>query len=216
MVTPLYSDTDRVNIREAVEQAERRSRGEIVPVVVSASARYRDAAHLAGLLAAVLALTSLLVIGHSWTPWAWMERHPGWIVLGTVLAYALGHAIGRHPWGIRFFTSRARMAQKVTLRAELAFYQHGLHKTAGRTGILIFISTLERQVRILADTGIHQLVAPGTWDRMVEHLVEGIKTGHPTDALCQAIDQCGDVLARHFPVDGDNPNELPDDIVQDR
>jgi Domain of unknown function (DUF477). len=44
----MFSEQDMDTIRAAVEAAERRTRGEIVPMVVAVSARYRDASYLAG------------------------------------------------------------------------------------------------------------------------------------------------------------------------
>jgi putative membrane protein len=48
-------------------------------------------------------------------------------------------------------------------------------------------------------------------------MVQGIKAGRPTDAFCGAIATCGDLLARHFPAQpGDNPDELADDLIQEK
>jgi putative membrane protein len=108
------------------------------------------------------------------------------------------------------------MAMKVRRRAELAFYEHGLHKTREATGILILVSLLERRVQVLADRAIDERVAAGTWDGLVADLVQGIKGGAPTDALCRAVARCGNLLAEHFPARaGDNPDELPDDLIQE-
>jgi len=122
---------------------------------------------------------------------------------------------GTIPIFIRFFTSNERMAFKVRRRAELAFYEHGLHKTREGTGILIMASLLERRVQVLTDKTINDRVPPGTWDNLVQELIQGIKDGRPTEAFCQAITRCGDLLAQHFPAGpGDNPDELADDLIQ--
>ena len=51
---------------------------------------------------------------------------------------------------------------------------------------------------------------------------ESVTEGHPdkiadniSDAILDAIQKVGDVLARHFPRDSDDQNELPDRIVRD-
>jgi Predicted membrane protein len=107
------------------------------------------------------------------------------------------------------------MAMKVRLRAERAFYEEGLHKTKEGTGILIFLSLLERRVEILADQAIDARVPPGTWDTLVRDLVQGIRADRQTAAFCDVIRRCGDLLAIHFPTHGgDNPNELPDELIR--
>jgi putative membrane protein len=211
-----FSEDDLQKIHDAVREAERRTRGEIVPMVVHSSARYRETAHLVGLVASLIVLTLLLVLDAGWGTWGWTDHHPGWIVLGVLGAYIVGSWIGSLPWCIRMFTSSERMAFKVLRRAELAFYEHGLHKTREGTGILIMVSLLERRAQILADKAINERVPPGTWDALVQDLVRGFKAGRPTEAFCLVIARCGNLLAAHFPArEGDNPDELPDDLIQE-
>jgi putative membrane protein len=213
----MFSEHDLTKIRDAVRAAERRTRGEIVPMVVPASARYRESWHLTGLVVALLALSAFLAFEYGWGPHDWPRTHPGWIVLGVLVAYLVGHAVGTLHGCVRLFTSQERMATKVRRRAESAFHEQGLHKTREGTGVLIFLSLLERRAQVLADRAIHERVPPGTWDELVKDLVRGIHDGQPTDALCRAIARCGDLLAPHFPAkEGDNPNELPDDMVRGR
>ena len=212
-----FSDEDLRKIHEAVQAAERRTRGEIVPMVVPSSARYSEARYLAGLSLSLLALTILLTWELGWGQHIWHLHHPGWVVLGVLLAYALGYWAGSLPPCIRFFVSSERMAFKVRRRAELAFYEHGLHKTREGTGILIMASLLERRVQVLADKAINERVPPGTWDTLVNELVQGIKDGRSTEAFYRAIAQCGDLLAQHFPArPGDNPDELADDLIEEK
>ncbi|HJU04007.1 MAG TPA: TPM domain-containing protein [Nitrospiraceae bacterium] len=210
-----FADSDLVAIRQAVQAAERRTRGEIVPMVVPASARYREAWHLTGLLSALVALAILLMVEFGWTPWTW-AYHPGWILIGVVMAYLIGSAVGTQPWCIRLLTAEQRMAMKVRRRAESAFYEHGLHRTHEGTGILIMLSLLERRVEILADRAINERLPPGTWDGVVQDLVQGLRRGQPAAAMCAAITRCADLLAIHFPVrDRNNPNELPDELIRE-
>ena len=212
-----FSDDDLRKIHDAVQAAERRTRGEIVPMVVPSSARYSEARYLAGLALSILALIALLTWDFGWGQYGWQEHHPGWIVFGVLVAYALGHWVGSLPACIRFFVSQERMAFKVRRRAELAFYEHGLHKTREGTGILIMASLLERRVQVLADKTINERVPPGTWDSLVQELIQGIKEGRQTEAFCQAIARCGDLLAQHFPArPDDNPDELADDLIQEK
>ena len=211
----MFTNEDLAAIRAAVSKAERRTRGEIVPMVVPVSARYRDTSYLAGLILALVALAVLLSLDYGWGRWRWTDHHPGWIMIGVLAAYALGSFIGRFPRVIGLLTSDERMAMKVRLRAERAFYEQGLHKTKEGTGILIFLSVLERRAQILADQAIDARVPPGTWDTLVHELVQGIRADRQTEAFCDVITRCGDLLTIHFPASGgDNPNELPDELIR--
>jgi putative membrane protein len=211
-----FTDAERERIRQAVQQAERVTKGEIVPMIVPASALYREAGYRTGLILALLSLALLLTIEIYWLPWGWHAGNAGWLLLAVVVSYGLGQWLGRVPMVVRLVTSRERMAHKVALRAEQAFYKHGLHQTKGRTGVLILVSILERRVHILADKGINDHVPAGTWDGLVNGILDGIRTGQATDAICAAIAKCGALLAQVSPAgSGGNPNELPDALIQE-
>jgi putative membrane protein len=211
-----FTDAERERIRQAVQQAERVTNGEIVPMIVPASALYREAGYRTGLIFALLTLALLLTIEIYWLSWGWHAGNAGWLLLAAVVSYGLGQWLGRVPVVVRIVTSRERMAHKVTLRAEQAFYKHGLHNTKGRTGILILVSMLERRVHVLADKGINDHVPAGTWDGVVKGILDGIRAGQATEAICAAIAECGALLAQVSPADSrDNPNELPDTLIQE-
>ena len=210
-----FTDIERERIRLAVQQAESITKGEIVPMIVPASALYREASYRTGFMLALLVLALLLTIEIYWLPWGWHAGNAGWLLLAVVASYGFGQWIGRVPIVIRFVTSRERLAHKVTLRAEQAFYKHGMHSTKDRTGILIFVSLLERRVHVLADKGLNDRVPSGTWDGLVSGITDGIRRGQATDAICEAIAKCGILLGQVSPAgSGDNPNELPDTLIQ--
>jgi putative membrane protein len=207
----MFSAEDRQKIRAAVAAAEEGTRGEIVPMVVQSSGRY-EATHLLGALLALLILSGMLIF--EWEGWG-SRPSPVFMLLSVVIAYVLGNLIGSSPVILRWLTPEDHMDLQVRRRAESAFYEHGLHKTREASGILIMISQLEHRVQILADRAIDEKVPPKTWDAVVDQLVLSMKSGHPTDGLCRAIKQCGELLAVHFPArPGDNPDELADDLVQ--
>jgi len=211
-----FTESERERITQAVRQAERGTTGEIVPMIVQASARYREAGYRTGLILAWLTLAILLTVETYWLPWGWHSGNAGWLLLAVVATYGLGQWLGNIPSIVRLVTSRERMAHKVQLRAEQAFYRHGLHRTKGRTGILILVSLLERRVHVLADKGINDLVPAGTWDELVSGILDGVRTRHTVDALCTAITKCGALLAQVSPATPtNNTDELADDLIQE-
>jgi putative membrane protein len=210
----MFSEEDLAKIRNAVCEAEHRTRGEIVPMIVPRSAHYREAGHALGVIFALITLAVLLL----WDRTGWGGNlSPAWILLAVILAYGVGDYLGFLPATIRLLTSAQRMDSAVRRRAEAAFYEHGLHKTREGTGILIMLSLLERRVQVLADKAINERVPPSTWDQIVQQLVAAIREGRATEGFCRTIEKCSDVLAEHFPVrPGDNPDELSDDLIQER
>ncbi|MCC6141670.1 MAG: TPM domain-containing protein [Nitrospira sp.] len=211
------SAADRERIRQAVSAAEQQTRAEIVPMIVARSGRYRDAQHWGGLIAALAMLALLLTVEVSWLPWGWHASNAAWLVCAVTFAYLCGAWIGTWPPVIRLLTSPARMRYKVALRAERAFAQHAVAQTRERTGVLIMLSMLERQIYVLPDRSLAALVSAERWKPVVQAAVEHLRGGDIAAGLSMAITACGAVLAEACPGrSGDNPNELPDHVIDER
>ena len=132
----MFTEENLAKIRTAVCEAERRTRGEIVPMIVPRSAQYREAGHALGVILALITLSTLLL----WDRPGWGGiLSPAWILLAVVVAYGVGDYAGLLPATIRLLTSKERIDSAVRRRAEAAFYEHGLHKTREGTGILIML-----------------------------------------------------------------------------
>lgn len=211
------SEAERERIRQAVHTAEQRTSAEIVPMIVARSGLYRDAQHWAGLIAALATLASLLTIEISWVPWGWHASNASWLVLAVTLTYVCGSWIGRVPAVIRLLTSPTRRRHKVVLRAERAFAQHAVSQTRERTGVLVMLSILEKQIYVLPDRSLAGLVSAERWKQVVQAAVERLHNGDIADGLSRAVEACGAVLAEACPGrPGDNPNELPDQVIDER
>jgi putative membrane protein len=111
------------------------------------------------------------------------------------------------------FIGPGRRQEAVAQRALKAFYDKGLYRTRDNTGVLFFISILERKVWILADKGIYSKINQDTLNTYATAVTQGIKKGEACDALCRTITDIGQILAEHFPVKPDDTNELPDEVM---
>ncbi|MBI3610617.1 MAG: hypothetical protein HY204_07955 [Nitrospirae bacterium] len=196
---------DEEQIRRAVADTESRTRGEIVPMIVHASDSYAHLHVAGGIAFAVTAFAMGMVL----CP----RSHPSWFLMFEIFGYALGDILFRIDGLKRLFLTHREMEAKVSDRALHAFYEHELHKTRESTGILILASLLERRVQILADRGIHEKVGEAEWRKAANVLTRAMKEKRTGDGFCEAIAVCGEVLARHFPAVGENPNELPDRTI---
>ncbi len=185
-------------------EAEKDTTGEIAVKVVEASDRYRDAELLGSvLLSGLVALVLALVLNHI-TIWFYIPAV-------FILFFPCLLVFKRIPHLKLAFVSDRDAVHEVREEAIHTFYERGLHRTKHGTGILIFISLLERRVWILGDKGINDRVSPGFWDSLVAQLTKGIREGKALDALCSVIQQCGSELGSHFP--GRHENEIDDDVM---
>jgi putative membrane protein len=112
----------------------------------------------------------------------------------------------------RLIVPKRVMEQQVKERALRFFAESGVYKTKDGTGILIFISFLERKVELIADYGIAAKINQKEWDNIVATITSGIKAGNLVDSLVEAVEKCGELLAMHFPISKDDINELSDNL----
>jgi putative membrane protein len=204
-----FTAEEEERIRQAVVAAEQRTAGEIVPMLVGASARYAEI-EIAGMGVGLVAGTLASFVFQDL--WAAIHSQLLWPLAGA----ALGSIFCAIPALKRNLISRDRIAEAVHLRSLAAFTAQGLHYTKAHTGILILASLLEHRVEVLADKGINEKVPAGTWDGVVQILTVGLKSGNACDAYCKAIERCGEILAQHFPRPPDDKDELANKLVIER
>jgi putative membrane protein len=99
------------------------------------------------------------------------------------------------------------------LRAVEQFLVQNMHTTAGRTGVLIYVSWAEHYAEVIADDGIYKKVTPKVWDEVIAELTRAIGEGERTRGFVAAIEMCGAILAEHFPPMPPDQNELPNHLI---
>lgn len=95
------------------------------------------------------------------------------------------------------------------------FRKLGMHRTADRNGVLIYLSLKERRFAIIGDTGINAVVPPGFWDNIRDHMNQRFSEELFTEGLTEGIIMTGEQLKEHFPHAKDDINELTDTISFD-
>jgi putative membrane protein len=201
----MISQADKQRITEAIRAAETKTSGEIFCVIAQRASDY-PLVPVAWAAAVALAVPAPLIYLTLW---------PASVIylFQLIVFIALAVALSRPAVRFKLVPRRAKhdRAHRVAMRQ---FFAHGLQNTQNRTGVLIFASIAERYAEIVADAAINARVAPQVWDAAIAALIAGIKDGHPGDGLAVAIEQCGAVLAEHFPPGALNRDELPDKLVE--
>ncbi|ALJ14792.1 TPM domain-containing protein [Sphingopyxis macrogoltabida] len=219
------SEADHDLVTVAVAAAEAHTSGEIVTVVAAQSNDYDDVALVWASVIAFLAMSVIALFpefyqglyyrltggwGHELTANEW---------LGTVIAVGVLKWIGM--WLILLWrplrlalTPRAIKAGRVRARAVDLFKVGTEAKTLGRTGVLLYLSLKEHRADIVADEAIAAKVAPEVWGDAMAALIDDVRAGRPGAGMAAAVTQMGVVLAEHFPKGDENPNELPDRLIE--
>lgn len=201
LVDKCFSQADFDAIEAAIKKAEASTSGEIAVELSSHSRHWRTERLTHALVVTLICMVAALFI----------TRDVGW---GTyynstqaILWGAIGFVIAYFGWG-RFLRRAERRRQTVWNRALDLFDQ--ITPTRGLTGVLIFVSVEEKQAAIVADTGIASKVPPDYWHAPHALIVKALDQDKHAEGIIAAIEMITVELARYFPRQSDDVNELPD------
>ena len=209
------------NIKKTVAEVEAKTTGEIALALAPESAHYSFWELLSANIFAAILLLVLLPFSESIRGLyrlIYWQNEPGWIipvfyVISAFVAVVLFFYLANIPAIDRLIIPAAVRRSCVTHRAFRYFTESGVYDTAEHSGILIFVSFMEKQVRIIADRGISQKISQDLWNLIADELAENLKKGDAEAAFTSAIKKCGQLLAENFPNHEENPNELADGLV---
>ena len=216
---------DRQKISAAIAAAEAKSSGEIVAVTTPISDAYHDVAlHWALVpLFAVLAWaawapTALVwwydFLFGGWQPDPTMSQLLTLLMFFAALKFTVALLIRKWMPLRLALTPPATKHRRVRRRAITVFKAAAERRTAGRTGILIYLSIAERRAEIVADEAILKVTDDHTWGEAMTALIEGVRDGRPADGIVAAIERVGVVLADKFPRSAGDTNEIPDALIE--
>ncbi len=197
---------ERLQIEARIAEAEKRTSGEIVVMVVPSSYHYPLASMIGSSLLAVLFGIAVALVAGQESMWFFLE------IFG--LSFIVLHELIKRVNTLkRLFVKASDMKEEVEEAAINSFYHRNINLTVDHTGILIYISLFERSVRVIADQGINAKVDQNVWQEIVDTIVSGIKSKGHVAAIATAVDRCAEILAAHFPLKPENRNELDNSII---
>ncbi|KIA89678.1 TPM domain-containing protein [Kaistella jeonii] len=86
-------------------------------------------------------------------------------------------------------------------------------KTVARNAVLFHVNFEQKYLTIIGDEGIHEKVNQNFWERMHDRITAEFSKGNFHDGLKNAVLETGLELKKYFPITGENPNELPNEIT---
>ena len=146
-----------------------------------------------------------------------MARHPKWVRAFLsdedleAVARAVAEAEGHTSAEVRVHLDHACPGDALP-RAIKVFERLGMHRTAARNGVLVYISVTDRKLAVIGDMGIHERVGEAYWQGLVEAVLLRMRQQQSRDGLIHAVSELGAALGRHFPRRPDDKNERPDGV----
>lgn len=205
-MAPFLDAAARTAFEQAIAAIERASGVEIVVAMRRRSAAYLHANVVAGSLTAFAGLAAMLFGAHVFSLTS--------ILVDPFVVGALaGAVVELLPDLKRWLTPRAMRHRAIVRAARATFVERGVHNTRDRSGILVYISWLERDIVLVPDSGLERTLAGEARAAAERALTAAMAQGGA--AVARELERLAPVLAQAVPHRADDINELPDAIDSD-
>jgi putative membrane protein len=190
----------------AIKKIEAQCAAEVVVKVRHHSGSYLATDLAVGFVGTLLSLAWML-----YTPRFAFANH--FLLLEPVLVGALcAFVSSRIPWLRRTLTPGKVRRNRVEAAAEGAFYRRGIRFTVARTGILVYISLLEKIVAVVADAKILEALGEEEIAKLEQNLEDTLVREWTATAVAEELATLGEQLVDKLPRAHDDLNELPDEV----
>lgn len=96
--------------------------------------------------------------------------------------------------------------------AKRQFYNLGINKT--KYSVMFFVSIKEKYVEIICDEEITNKIENSYWQYIVDEFINDVKSNHLSNGYLKAIQSCSDILVKRFPIEKNDINEFPNDVIE--
>jgi putative membrane protein len=206
VTAPFLDAAARAAFERAISTIERSSAVEVVIAVRRRSAAYLHANVAIGGVAAIAGLAAMLFGEH-------VFALSSILVDPFVLGGILGAVVELLPGVKRLLASPAIRHREVVRAARATFVERGVHNTRDRSGVLVYISWLEREVVLVADSGLERRLAGEAREHAEQALSAAMVRGGT--AVARELEQLAVALGTAMPHRDDDVNELADAIDSD-
>lgn len=210
----ILTDNDRSLLDKQITETEKLTGTQIVLASVLRSDSYAEipwkafavGASISSLLSLLLALFAL----------GWITNTL--ILFSIALILASGAVIALltvlFPCFARLFLSSQRKETETMQYAESLFLSKELFSTEQRRGILVLVSQFERQVVILPDTGVRDLLSNEVLDEVISNMTRHLRKNELRQAMEQGLEGIHAALAS--PLRGRSErDELSNEIIEE-
>ncbi len=209
------TDAQRDELKNLVARVEKTAGVEIVPFIVSSSDSYEVVHWRAAAIGALAFLLFAFACFFLYDGWAlgWLYTGFGLAIGVVVAAASLALAPLFSKPLFRILAGKTLLRRRTRARAERSFHAESVSATEGRTGILVFISLMERRIEIIPDLAIARAVQSSDWDVVIGQIRETVRSKGPHEGMKAGIAACGQVIEESgFVGSGQSGNELRDDV----
>jgi uncharacterized membrane protein len=100
-------------------------------------------------------------------------------------------------------------------RGQALIQKLGITRTRERNAVLIYAAVRDRRFAIIADTGVNEDPTSKVWDEALKRMTIAFRGGRFGDGICEGVKSVGRELAKKFPRQSDDTNEVSNEITTD-
>src|SRR5574344_2968333 len=174
-------DAAFAEIKEAVKNAESKTTGEIALAVTAESTSYAFWELLASVGISLALLACLFPMAnqiYSWLGRIFWGPEPWYLAAFYLIVCAIVVVVLYLAFNIpavdAVVVPQIAKSKSVTARAMRYFTESGVYCTKEHSGILIYVSYLEKEVRIIADKGISEKISQDLWNLIADELADSL------------------------------------------
>lgn len=205
MARPFLTDRAQEALQAAIRRLEAGSGAEMVIAVRARTGSYLQADLTAGVLAGVAVLAGMLFLPPTFDlVWFLVDPLAAGVIAGWICS--------RWPGLRRRLTGAAERRERVESAARSLFVEKNIHRTRHRTGLLLYVSLLEKDAALVADLGLEALTFTQAWMEEVEAIAAAVRSGANGEAVAASLGGLAALLATAVARPADDVDEIPDEV----
>lgn len=208
------TDDDRRILEQAIQEAENKTKAQIVFATVKRCDSYPEIPWKAFALGVSLAAFLVLIFGVIMPVWI-----SGFTILIAIVAIlacggllALLTVISRR--FARIFLSRYRAETEIRQYGESMYLKRELFSTSKRNGVLLLVGQFEKQVFILSDKDLAGRITAEVISGIIKGMLEPLKKGELRRAMEIGLEKLVGLISQGE-MDGRVGDELPNQIIEE-
>ena len=199
------NETDKQAISNSIELLESKSSAELVAVVTKKSATYKYASSVISIL--IVCFISLISLS--------FDILAIFLIQIQILSFLLLHFIFHKFDNLVLFLLPSFYEKDMARKyAHTQFENLRLNRTKTQHALMFFVSIDEKYVEIIANEKISKEVSNDYWQAIVDDFTKDVKNGDLSGGYLKAINTCSTFLIKEFPIQDDDINELPNDVIE--
>lgn len=201
----VFDEKTKADIKAAIKEAEINSSCEVVAIATQRSGEYLVYALF---VAAVTALTLPQVA------YIFGILEPLDVIKMQIIVFMLFVMSAYLPQINVLLTPKKTKERCAKVLAQSGFFRAGLHGTTHKRSLMLFVSFDEKYVDILTDAQITRKIHLSKFEPLKIKLMHAIGSAEFAEIYISVIKECGAILAKEFPPEDNEANELGDELIE--